>query len=90
MAGISSIMPRRAAHAAVLALCLTLVAACASLPRQELNSLGSEVSTKKVDFATLETDAKRAKAAYQTPAAIQAAYPKTVRVRCAAPWTTPR
>jgi outer membrane murein-binding lipoprotein Lpp len=72
--------PRSAAHAAILALCLALVSACTSLPRQELNSLGSQVSTQKVDFAALEADAQRARAAYQPPAQIQAAYPKTVRV----------
>jgi len=72
--------PRRAAHAAILALCLALVSACAGLPRQELNSLGSQVSTQKVDFAVLEADAQRARAAYRPPAEIQAAYPKAVRV----------
>jgi triacylglycerol lipase len=56
------------------------VSACTGLPRQELNSLGSEVSTQKVDFAVLEADAQRARAAYRPPAEIQAAYPKTVRV----------
>lgn len=74
------ILGRRAAQAAMLALSLALVAACSSLPRQELDSLGSQVSTQKVDFNALDVDAKRARAAYQPPAQIKAAYPKTVRV----------
>lgn len=74
------IIGRRAAQAAILVLCLTLVAACSGVPRQELDSLGSQISTQNVDFNALYADAKRARAAYQPPAQIQAAYPKTVRV----------
>ncbi|MCA3561888.1 MAG: lipase family protein [Aestuariivirga sp.] len=65
---------------AAAAICLSLLAGCASLPRGELQTLGSEVVREKVDFQTLDAGAKRAKAAYSSPAAIRAAYPKTVRV----------
>ena len=61
-------------------LCLALVAGCASLPNQQLQTIGSEVVHEKIDFAVLDDNAKRAKAAYTTPAQIRAAYPKTVRV----------
>lgn len=72
--------PVRAAHAAVLVLCLVLVSACAGGQPRELNSLGSVVFEEKVDFAALDADARRAKEAYRSPAEIRAAYPKTVRV----------
>lgn len=80
MAGCVSTGRRRAAHVTVMALCLALVSACSGIPRQDLDSLGSQVSTQKVDFAVLEADAQRARTAYRPPAEIQAAYPKTVRV----------
>ena len=61
-------------------LCLALAAGCASLPKQELQSLGSQVYPAKVDFASVNTYAYRAQAAYSQPAQIRAAYPKTIRV----------
>lgn len=74
-------MPRGAARRIAAALVsIVLLAGCASLPGRELQTLGSEVSTVKVDFAPLEDNARRAKAAYQKPAQIRAAYPRTVRV----------
>lgn len=65
---------------AAAVLCLGLLAGCASLPKGELQTLGSEVVQEKIDFATLDVNAKRAKAAYAPPAKIRAAYPKTIRV----------
>lgn len=59
---------------------LSLLAGCASLPARELQTLGSEVSTAKVDFAPLADNVHRAKAAYASPAKIRAAYPRTIRV----------
>ena len=61
-------------------LCIGLLAGCSSLPKGELQALGSEVVKQQIDFATLDVNAKRAKAAYAQPAKISAAYPKTVRV----------
>ena len=61
-------------------LCIGVLAGCASLPKGELQTLGSEVVHEKIDFSTLDVNAKRAKAAYATPAQIRAAYPKTVVV----------
>lgn len=59
---------------------LSLLAGCASLPKGELQTLGSEIVHEKIDFATLEVNAKRAKAAYAPAAQIRSAYPKTLRV----------
>jgi len=60
--------------------CIGLLAGCSSLPKGELQALGSEVVQEKVDFQTLDVNAKRAKAAYAQPAQIRSAYPKTIRV----------
>ena len=68
----------RQALAAVL--CVSLLAGCASLPKGELQTLGSEIVQEKIDFSTLDVNARRAKAAYAPPAQIRAAYPRTVRV----------
>jgi len=59
---------------------ISLLAGCASLPKGELQTLGSEVVQEKIDFATLDVNAKRAKAAYASPAQIRSAYPKATRV----------
>jgi len=61
-------------------LSLSLLAGCASLPKGELQMLGSEVVQQKIDFQTLDVNVKRAKAAYAKPAQIRAAYPDTTRV----------
>jgi triacylglycerol lipase len=61
-------------------MCVALLAGCASLPKGELQTLGSEIVQEKVAFDTLDVNAKRAKAAYAPPAQIRAAYPQTVRV----------
>lgn len=61
-------------------LCIGLLAGCSSLPKGELQALGSEVVKQQIDFPTLDVNAKRAKAAYAKPAKIRAAYPNTVRV----------
>ena len=59
---------------------ISLLAGCTSLPKGELQTLGSEVAQDKIDFAPLGVNAKRAKAAYASPAQIRAAYPMTTRV----------
>lgn len=46
----------------------------------ELKSLGSTVTPVSVDFNDIQTYAFRARAAYDTPAAIQSKYPATVKV----------
>lgn len=61
-------------------LCISLLAGCASLPKGELQMLGSEVVEQKIDFQTLDVNVKRAKAAYAKPAQIRSAYPDTTRV----------
>ena len=65
---------------AATVLCIGILAGCASLPKGELQTLGSQVVHEKIDFETLDVNAKRAKAAYSKPAQIRAAYPDTVRV----------
>lgn len=45
-----------------------------------MQALGSEVVPQQVDFATLDVNVKRAKAAYAQPPKIRAAYPNTIRV----------
>lgn len=57
-----------------------VLSGCAGISKQELNSLGSTLVPKDVDFDELHAYALRAKAAYGTEAAIRASYPKTVRV----------
>lgn len=71
---------RAAAPAFLLLLCCLGVSACSSLPGQELQALGSEVTPVSVNFAELEVAARRASAAYLGEAAIRAAYPNTVHV----------
>ena len=70
----------RVVHSAVGLLCIALLAGCASLPKGDLETLGSEVVQQDIDFQTLDVNAKRAKAAYAQPAQIRAAYPKAIRV----------
>lgn len=60
--------------------CLALLAGCTGITPKELQSLGSELHQQKVDFAGLEKEAQRARAAYAREDAIRAAYPHTVRV----------
>lgn len=67
-------------RAAAALLCISLLAGCASLPKGELQAIGSQVVHEKIDFEALEVNAKRAKAAYTSPAQIRASYPQTVRV----------
>jgi triacylglycerol lipase len=74
------VKPRFGIRHVAVTLCISLLAGCASLPKGELQTLGSEIVQEKIDFTTLEVDAKRAKAAYAPPARIRAAYPDTVRV----------
>lgn len=61
-------------------LCMGLLTACASISRQELNSLGAQANETQVDFASLEPYARRSKAAYGAESAIRATYPNTVRI----------
>jgi triacylglycerol lipase len=70
----------RLRQSAAAFLCIAILAGCASLPKGELQTLGSEIVQEKIDFETLDVNAKRAKAAYATPAQIRAAYPKAFRV----------
>lgn len=71
---------RRAAPLVALMLCLLGVSACGGLPGKDLEALGSQITPTTVNFAELAVDAKRARAAYLSPAAIRAAYPNTVHV----------
>ena len=74
-------MPRFGARKLVAAfVAVALLAGCASLPKQDLQALGSQVSSVKVDFTPLDENARRAKAAYAKPSQIRSAYPKTIRV----------
>lgn len=61
-------------------LCAGLIAGCTSLPRQELETIGSKLTPANVDFSELSGYARRSRAAYSTEAQIRAAYPKTIRV----------
>ena len=70
----------RLRQAAAAIMCVAILSGCTSLPKGELQALGSEVVHEKIDFDVLDVNAKRAKAAYATPAQIRAAYPKTIRV----------
>ncbi len=54
--------------------------ACTTVSKQELEVLGSSVTTEKVDFVELAAYAERSKAAYANEAAIRSKYPATVRV----------
>lgn len=67
-------------RAAAVFLCLVLAAGCASLPKQELQAIGSQVYPEKVDFSSVNTYAYRAQAAYYPAAQIRKSYPKTIRV----------
>ena len=71
---------RRARQIAAALVSISLLAGCTSLPKGELQALGTEVAQDKIDFAPLGVNAKRAKAAYASPAQIRTAYPKTIRV----------
>lgn len=73
-------MKDRRQFLAGLAGCAVLLSGCSSTSRMELNSLGSTITPVSVDFKDLQTYALRARAAYDTPAAIQSKYPATVRV----------
>ena len=70
----------RARQIAAALVSISLLAGCTSLPKGELQALGTEVAQDKIDFAPLGVNAKRAKAAYASPAQIRTAYPKTIRV----------
>jgi len=80
-ASVRGVLPRpRLRQVAAALISISLLAGCASLPKGELQTLGSEVVQQKIDFETLDVNVKRAKAAYATPAQIRTAYPKTIRV----------
>lgn len=64
----------------LVALCVVLVSACASLPNRELAQLGSELNVQRIDFTTLQPYALRSKTAYGTKNAIAKAFPKTTRI----------
>lgn len=70
--------PARAVAAVLLS--LSLLTACDNISRQELQNLGSKIYREDINFAELETYAKRSKTAYATEASIRASYPKTIRV----------
>lgn len=77
---VSSFARRGGRQFAAALISISLLAGCTSLPKGELQTLGSEVAQNKVDFQPLGVNAKRAKAAYASPAQIRAAYPDTIRV----------
>jgi hypothetical protein len=64
---------------AVALFAVTLVG-CASISRQELNSLGSTIEPAAVNFAELSNYGRHARAAYSSEEQIRAAYPRTIRV----------
>ncbi|MFO1122286.1 MAG: lipase family protein [Hyphomicrobiales bacterium] len=66
--------------AATIFAAMGLAGCASSAANQQLDILGSRVNETVVDFADIETYAKRAKAAYGTEAQIRAAYPRTVRI----------
>lgn len=70
----------RLRQVAAALVCIGFLAGCTSLPKGELQALGSEVVHEQIDFPTLDVNAKRAKAAYAQPAKIRTAYPNTVKV----------
>ena len=61
-------------------LVVSLLTGCASVSRQEVNLLGSEITPAAINFNELSDYGRRAKAAYAPEAQIRTAYPKTVRV----------
>jgi hypothetical protein len=61
-------------------LCMVLLGACAGISKSELQSLGAQVTAENVDFAGLESFARRSRIAYESEEAIRTAYPKTVRI----------
>jgi hypothetical protein len=61
-------------------LAVSLLTACAGISRQELNSLGSEITPAAINFNELTDYGRRAKAVYGPETQISAAYPKTVRI----------
>ena len=73
-------VPSHSTIASLALACLVVLSGCASISKQELNTLGAQVNDEQVDFASLETYALRSKAAYGTEQAIRAAYPNTVRI----------
>lgn len=66
--------------AAVLAACFSMITACASISKQELQSLGSVVTPTKIDFVEVHSFANRSKSAYGRESMIRAQYPHTTRV----------
>ena len=68
----------RGISAALIA--VSLLTACASVSRTQLNTLGSEITPAAINFNELTDYGRRAKAAYAPEAQIMASYPKTVRV----------
>ncbi len=79
-AGTGWMARRAAAPVLALLLCLLGLTACGSLPAKELEALGSVITPQSVNFSELAVDAKRARAAYLSPAGIRAAYPNTVHI----------
>ena len=65
---------------AAMVLSASLLTACAGISRQEVNSLGSEITPAAINFNELTDYGRRAKAVYGPEPQINAAYPKTVRI----------
>ena len=65
---------------AMIAACLSLLTACVGISGAELKSIGSQLTPVDINFAELETYAKRSQAAYQAKPVIKAKYPKTIRI----------
>ncbi len=64
----------------IAVLSIGLLSGCASISRQELNTLGSKVDVAQVDFVELSSYGQRARAAYAPEPQIRTSYPKTVRI----------
>jgi len=69
---------------ASLAVCVSLLTACASISVNELRITGSKITPENINFSELYAYAERSNAAYKTEAVIRSKYPLTVRVNAPA------
>jgi triacylglycerol lipase len=65
---------------ASLAVCVSLLTACASISTRELQSIGSKITPDNINFSELYSYAERSNAAYEAESVIRSKYPLTVRV----------
>jgi len=73
-------LDQRRVNLSWVAVCASLLAACAGISSSELERLGSTESKADVHFPTLVGYVERAQAAYGSESAIRAKYPLVVRV----------